>query len=248
MPGPLQRLSGNNILSITGREGMIAQVTSRHIIAPSILSADLLCLGDALQKAEESGADWIHIDVMDGYFAPNLSFGPAVVQACRRGTRLPLDVHLMVNRPDHLLEAFVRAGATYLAVHVEACPDVDRTLDAIRGLGAKPGIALNPATPASAITEWVGRVDLIRVMSVPPGFAGQEFSPEVLHKIEAIRSWKDSGRTSAWIQVDGGVTPVTVGQAAKAGADAFAVATAIFQHPAGIPAGIRELRDALSSA
>jgi ribulose-phosphate 3-epimerase len=131
---------------------------------------------------------------------------------------------------------------------VEACPDVDRTLDAIRGLGAKPGIALNPATPASAITEWVGRVDLIRVMSVPPGFAGQEFSPEVLHKIEAIRSWKDSGRTSAWIQVDGGVTPATVGQAAKAGADAFAVATAIFQHPAGIPAGIRELRDALSSA
>ena len=237
-----------DVLSITGRKGMIAQVTAEYILAASILSADFLCLGDSIREAEEAGADWIHIDVMDGHFVPNLSLGPAVVEACRRATRLPLDVHLMVDRPDHLLEAFARSGSTYLTVHVEACPDIHRTLGTIRALGLKPGIALNPGTPASAIFQTAGEVDLIRVMAVNSGFAGQDFIPSVLEKVEVTRSWRTSGRTSAWIQVDGGIKPSTVAMAARAGADAFAVATAVFQHPAGIRAGIQDLRDALARA
>ncbi|NJN43403.1 MAG: ribulose-phosphate 3-epimerase [Anaerolineae bacterium] len=158
-----------------------------HYLAPSILSADFLALGEQIDIAEKAGADWIHIDVMDGHFAPNLTMGPVIVEACRRATELPLDVHLMVNNPDSMLESFAQAGATSLTVHVEACTHLHRTLTLIRDLGCGVGVALNPGTPVSAIDPVLHLVDLVLIMSVNPGFSGQEFIPEVLPKISEIR-------------------------------------------------------------
>jgi ribulose-phosphate 3-epimerase len=218
-----------------------------YIIAPSILSADFTRLGEQIAEAESAGADWIHMDVMDGHFVPNLTMGPVVVEACRRATSLPLDVHLMIEHPENLLEAFAQAGASSLIVHVETCPDITGTLKTIRSLGCKAGVTLNPATPASDIEPALMLVDQVLVMTVHPGYSGQEFMPEILIKVAEIRRRLDESHSPAWLEVDGGITAATISQVREAGANAFVAANAIFHHPDGIAAGIRSLRKAVTT-
>ncbi len=212
------------------------------VLAPSILSADFLHLGAQIADCEAAGADWIHIDVMDGHFVPNLTMGPLIVAAARRATRLPLDVHLMVSHPEPLLAAFAEAGADRLTVHVETCPHLHRTLQQIRALGCRPGVTLNPGTPASLIEPVLHLVDLVLVMSVNPGFGGQAFLPEVLPKIKQLRALLATHNPSAWLEVDGGISAQTIAQVQAAGATAFVAGSAIFGHPQGIAAGIQALR------
>jgi ribulose-phosphate 3-epimerase len=214
------------------------------VIAPSILSADFLHLQDQIAACEAAGADWIHIDVMDGHFVPNLTMGPFIVEACRRATKLPLDVHLMIEQPERLLEAFARAGASHLTVHVETCPHLHRTLQHIKTLGVKAGVVLNPGTPAILIEPVLRLADLVLVMSVNPGFSGQAFIPEAAGKVAEIRGMLDPLGSSAWLEVDGGIAPETIRTMRSAGADAFVAASAVFGAPQGIAAAIRALRSA----
>lgn len=201
------------------------------LIAPSILSADFSRLGEEVKAVEAAGADWIHVDVMDGHFAPNITIGPLVVEAVRKVTELPLDVHLMIENPDQYLEAFAKAGSAYLTVHAEACCHLHRTIQAIKDLGVKAGVALNPATPLSAI-EWILEdVDLVVVMSVNPGFGGQVFIPQALKKIRDLKSMSLSTNPKVLIEVDGGVNQKTVRSVSEAGADAFVAGSAIFGSP-----------------
>lgn len=214
------------------------------LLAPSILSADFTCLGQQISEAADAGADWIHIDVMDGHFVPNLTMGPFIVEACRRATHLPLDVHLMIERPENLLADFARAGASYLTVHVETCPHLHRTLQAIRELGCKAGVTLNPATPAAAIQPVLHLADLVLVMSVNPGFSGQAFLPETLPKLRQLRGWLDALNPEALLEIDGGITAKTLPLARQAGAQVFVAASAVFKHPQGIRAGVEALKAA----
>ena len=214
------------------------------IIAPSILSADFTRLGADLATCQASGANWIHVDVMDGRFVPNLTIGPIVVEACRRATDLPLDVHLMIEQPEHLLEAFAKAGADRIIVHVETCPHLHRTLQQIKDLGCAAGVTLNPSTPAVAIQPVLGMVDQVLVMSVNPGFGGQKFIPESLEKIREIRGMLDRVHAGARLEVDGGVSSSNLRLLHDAGADTFVAGSFIFHHPQGIAGGIRALRDA----
>ena len=201
---------------------------SMKLIAPSILSADFSRLGDEVKAAEVAGADWIHVDVMDGHFVPNITIGPLVVEAVRSITQLPLDVHLMIENPDQHLEAFANAGCTYLTVHAEACYHLHRTVHAIKDLGVKAGVTLNPATPLSMI-EWVLKdLDLVLIMSVNPGFGGQKFIPESVQKIRDLKSMIDSKNLNVLIEVDGGVNQDTIRSVSEAGADAFVAGSAIF--------------------
>ena len=220
----------------------------KFIIAPSILSADFLHLGDVLQTCKSAGADWIHVDVMDGHFVPNLTMGPFIVRHCRRGTDLPLDVHLMVEKPENLIEAYAKAGASRLTVHVETCPHLHRTLEIIKALGCKAGVTLNPATPASFLFPVLHLVDLVLVMSVDPGFSGGAYIPEMVGKVAEIRRKLDEIGSSAWLEVDGGITPKTLPEMKAAGATAFVAATAVFKHPDGIAEGIASLRDTINNA
>ena len=198
------------------------------LIAPSILSADFSRLGEEVKAVESAGADWIHVDVMDGHFVPNITIGPLVVEAARRVTTLPLDVHLMIEDPDQYLEAFARAGSTYLTVHPEACYHLHRTLQAIKDLGVKAGVALNPATPLSVL-EWVLEdVDLVLVMSVNPGFGGQTFISNAIPKIGDLKSMLRSKNPDVLIAVDGGVNQETIRSVSEAGADAFVAGSAIY--------------------
>ena len=217
------------------------------IIAASILSADFTRLGEQIAEAESAGADWIHVDVMDGHFVPNLTMGPFVVEACRRATSLPLDVHLMIERPENLLEAFAQAGASSLIVHVETCPDIGATLKTIRSLGCKAGVTLNPATPASAIEPVLDLVDQVLVLTVHPGYSGKVFMPEVVSKVAEIRRRLDEIHSPAWLEVDGGISTATISMVREAGAEAFVSASAIFHHPDGIAAGVRSLRELLTT-
>jgi len=219
-------------------------MTDNFIIAPSILSSDFLHLGDVLGTCKSAGANWVHIDVMDGQFVPNLTMGPFIVRHCRRGTDLPLDVHLMVEKPEKLLESFAEAGASHLTVHVETCPHLHRTIEDIRSLGCKAGVTLNPATPASAIFPILPFVDLVLVMSVDPGFSGGTYIPEMVGKVAEIRRQLDQIGSSAWLEVDGGISPETLLHMRAAGATAFVSATSVFKHPDGIAAGIASLRGA----
>ena len=216
-----------------------------YVIAPSILSADFTRLGEQIAEAESAGADWLHVDVMDGHFVPNLTMGPFIVEACRRATKLPLDVHLMIEAPERLLEAFAKAGASSLIVHVETCPDISGTLKTIKSLGCKAGVTLNPATPAIGIEPALNLADQVLVMMVHPGYSGQEFMPEMLSKVVEIRRRLDEIRSPAWLEVDGGITTATISQVREAGAEAFVAASAIFHHPEGIAAGVRSLREHL---
>lgn len=218
------------------------------IIAPSILSADFTRLGAELAACEAAGADWIHVDVMDGRFVPNLTMGPFIVEACRRATKLPLDVHLMIEEPERHIEAFAKAGAANITVHVEACPHLSQTIQQIKSLGCKAGVTLNPATPASALMPFLSLADLVLVLTVNPGFSGQEFLPEVLPKIGELRRALDAIGSSARLEVDGGISPATLPSVVKQGADVFVSGNFVFKRPQGIAAGIRELRRAIQAA
>ncbi|MBI4357865.1 MAG: ribulose-phosphate 3-epimerase [Candidatus Omnitrophica bacterium] len=198
--------------------------TKQKLIAPSILSADFSRLAEEISEVDQAGCDWIHIDVMDGHFVPNLTLGPPVIQWIRKATRLPLDVHLMIEEPIRHLEAFREAGADWITVHVEASKDVSATLKKIRHLGAKPGLSLRPKTSVSIVEPYLGLVDLVLVMTVEPGFGGQEFMPEMLEKVGALRP-----RFSGLISVDGGINLETAQNAAQKGADVFVAGSAIFK-------------------
>jgi len=220
-------------------------MTHPFVIAPSILAADFSRLGQEIAACEAAGANWIHIDVMDGHFVPNLTVGPVVVEACRRVTKLPLDVHLMIEKPERLLDVFARAGASHLTVHVETCPNLHSTLQQIHSLSVKAGVTLNPATPAAMLEPVLHMVDLVLVMTVNPGFSGQNFIPEVLPKIAQIRKLLDGIGSSARLEVDGGVSETTMPALIAAGADTFVAGNAIFHHPNGIAAGVAALRGAV---
>jgi len=218
------------------------------LIAPSILSADFGRLADDLQAVEDAGADWIHVDVMDGHFVPNITIGPLVVDAVRRYTTLPVDVHLMIEAPERYLDAFVGSGADRVTVHAETCPHLHRTLQQIKELGALPGVAINPATPVSGLQEVVPYVDLILVMTVNPGFGGQAFIPRSLNKIRAARSLLAAdGRGDVPLQVDGGVAEATARSMVEAGANVLVAGSAIYGHPGGAGEGVRVLRESISS-
>jgi ribulose-phosphate 3-epimerase len=218
------------------------------VIAPSILSADFTRLGADIAACEAAGADWIHVDIMDGHFVPNMTIGPLVVEACRRTTQLPLDVHLMIEKPETMLEAFARAGANRLTVHMETCPHLHRTIQQIQSLGVKAGVTLNPSTPAVMLKEIIGLVDLVLVMTVNPGFGGQSFISATLPKIREIREMLDARNPQAWLEVDGGISAETISTVRASGADAFVAGNAIFKHPGGIAAGIETLRELLRAS
>jgi ribulose-phosphate 3-epimerase len=197
-------------------------------IAPSILSADFRRLGEEIAMCEAGGADWIHVDVMDGHFVPNLSFGLTVIEAARAATTLPLDVHLMVARPEQYLEAYARAGATVLTIHAEAAPHLDRQLMHIKALGCQAGVALNPATPLSAVEEVAHLLDLLLIMTVNPGYGGQAFIPYTVDKVERARFLLDQADSRAVLQVDGGIGRATITDCWRAGADCFVAGNAVF--------------------
>jgi ribulose-phosphate 3-epimerase len=216
---------------------------SPPIIAPSILSADFAKLGEEARAIEAAGADWLHFDVMDGHFVPNLTIGPMVLKAIRPHVSIPIDVHLMIAPADPYLEAFAEAGADRISVHPEAGPHLDRTVKAIHKLGVKAGVVLNPSTSPEAV-EWIlDEVDLILVMTINPGFGGQSFIASQLRKIEAVREMIDSSGRDIVLEVDGGVTPETGPLCVAAGATALVAGTAVFKDgPAGYAANIRALK------
>ena len=197
-------------------------------IAPSILSADFANLGTEIRAVENAGADWIHIDVMDGHFVPNITIGPLVVEAAKRVTSLPLDVHLMIENPDRYIKDFADAGADLIAVQVETCVHLDRTLQLIRQCGVRPGVVLNPATPLSSVDWVLEAVDFVMLMSVNPGFGGQKFIPNVLKKIEKLRQMITGMGLSTLIEIDGGINEKTIRSVSDAGADVFVAGSAIF--------------------
>lgn len=214
-------------------------------IAPSILAADFARLGEQVREAEAAGADWIHVDVMDGHFVPNITFGPLVVAALRRVTALPLDVHLMIEEPERYLADFAKAGADRLTVHVETCPHLHSTLEQIRKLGVLPGVTLNPATPLTSIEEVLSQVSLILVMTVEPGFGGQAFIPSSLRRLRRLRAMLAEAGVSPEVEVDGGIDVHTAPQVVAAGATVLVAGTAVFGAPEGVTAAIRRLREVL---
>jgi ribulose-phosphate 3-epimerase len=213
------------------------------LISPSILSADFARLADAVQQVEAAGADWIHVDVMDGHFVPNLTVGPPMVEALRKVTTLPLDVHLMMTNPDEFIPEFAKAGADILTVHVETCPHLHRTVQSIKEHNVKAGVSLNPATSATTLEHILGDVDLVLVMSVNPGFGGQNFIHGTLDKIRQIRTMINTSKGSPYLEVDGGITVLNVASVLKAGANVLVAGSAIFGS-SNITDTIRQLRTA----
>ncbi len=197
-------------------------------IAPSILSADFAKLGEEVAAVDRGGADWIHVDVMDGHFVPNITIGPLVVKAIRPVTKLPLDVHLMIENPDLYIEEFAKAGADYITVHVEACRHLHRTIHYIKSLGVKAGVVLNPATPVESIQHIIADVDMVLLMSVNPGFGGQKFIPEVLPKIRKVKEMAEEKGVSIEIEIDGGVNSETAKLCVEAGATVLVAGSAVY--------------------
>ena len=215
------------------------------LLSASILSADLSQLGEEIKRAEEAGVDWIHVDVMDGVFVPTITMGPVIVEACRRSTTLPIDVHLMITEPVRHIKDFANAGASNITIHIETCPDINSDLQQIRSLGCKAGVVLNPDTPVSAIRYTLGNADLVLVMSVHPGASGQSYLPGTDEKIIQIRRDLDASGSSAWLEVDGGVNPENIKRIADCGADVFVAATAVFRSTLGIKQAVKTLKSAL---
>jgi len=218
------------------------------LIAPSILSADFGRLAEDIKAVESGGADWIHVDVMDGHFVPNITIGPLVADAVRKATALPIDVHLMIESPERYLEDFVKAGANRITVHQETCPHLHRTLQQIRELGASPGVAVNPSTPISTLQDVLPYVELVLVMTVNPGFGGQAFISTTAKKIRTARELlKTEGRGDVLLQVDGGVAAATASTVVNAGANVLVAGSAVFGHPEGPGEGVRALRSSIST-
>jgi len=214
------------------------------LMAPSILSADFAHLADQIAEAESHGADWFHIDVMDGHFVPTISLGPLVVAACRRSTSLPLDVHLMIEHPENHIAAFAESGADHITVHVEASDKPNIILQEIRKLDCKAGLAFNPATPTKDVESFLELTDILLVMSVNPGFGGQAFIPDVLPKVRDLRKRLDQSNLKTLIEIDGGIDESTLPQALEAGVDVFVAGSAIFGHSQGIATGLQVLKKA----
>ncbi len=212
-------------------------------VAPSILSADFASLLEDVQRIEKAGADWLHVDVMDGHFVPNITLGPLIVQALHPHTNLFLDVHLMIERPERFIPAFSRAGADLLCVHAEACVHLNRVIQLIRDAGCQTGVALNPATPPGILDYTLESLDLVLVMSVNPGFAGQDFIPSALAKIEKLARIREQRRLNFLIQVDGGINEQTAASVIRAGADVLVAGSALFgnDQPARVVQAFREM-------
>lgn len=234
---------------ITPRAGAPAKRASRVRvkIAPSILSADFGRLAAQVQEAEKAGADYIHVDVMDGHFAPNITMGPVLVSAVAEATSLPLDVHLMIECPERYLEAFVKAGASIVTVHREACRSPEQVIAAIHRLGARAGVALSPATPFGSVKPLLGETELLLIMSVNPGFGGQPFISSSVRKVERARELLDSVRSAAELEVDGGVSPDNAALLSRAGATVLVAGSAVFNRKGTVAENLAALRAALSS-
>lgn len=217
-------------------------------IFPSLLSADFRHLERQIEEVERAGADGVHIDVMDGRFVPNITIGPFIVEAVRKSTTLPLDVHLMIVEPERYLEAFARAGADILSVHQEACPHLHRTLQQIKQLGKRAGVVLNPSTPLSALEEVLEDVDLVLLMSVNPGFGGQRFIETSVHKVQRLRRLLDERGIHAELEVDGGIDPQTAPRVVMAGATILVAGSAVFRAAGGATAGLTQLRASVRDA
>lgn len=212
------------------------------LLAPSIIASDFTRLAEEIHACETAGADWLHMDIMDGHFVPTITIGPLFVQACKRASKLPLDVHLMISEPEKYIEDFAKAGASNITVHVETCPDLPYIVQKIHALGCKAGITLNPSTPVSALSAALPLVDLVLVMSVNPGYSGQAFMPETVAKVEEIRNKLNALRSTAHIEVDGGINIETLPLMKRAGANVFVTGNAAFKHPGGVGEGVRLLK------
>ena len=217
-------------------------------ISPSILSADFSRLGEQVREAEVAGVDYIHVDVMDGHFVPNITIGPLIVKALRPVTKLPLDVHLMIENPECYIEDFAKAGADIITVHQETCPHLQRNIQQIHDLGIRAGVSLNPSTPVSTLDEIIAEVDLVLVMSVNPGFSGQSYISSCTGKIKKLREMLDSCGSSADLEVDGGVNVDTVCEVIGAGANAFVAGSAVFNDKQSVAENVRLLREKIDSA
>ncbi len=218
------------------------------LLVPSIIASDFTRLAEEIHACESAGADWLHMDIMDGHFVPTITIGPLFVEACKRASKLPLDVHLMISEPEKYIEAFAKAGASNITVHVETCPELPKVIKQIQSLGCKAGISLNPSTPASALDSALPIADLVLVMSVNPGYSGQAFMPEMIGKVEEIRNKLNALRSSAYLEVDGGINVETLPLMKKAGATAFVTGNAAFKHPKGTAEGVRALKEIASSS
>jgi ribulose-phosphate 3-epimerase len=214
----------------------------KKIISASILSADFTRLGDQIKQCVDAGVDWIHVDVMDGHFVPNITMGPFIVEAVRKVTDIPLDVHLMIEKPERHIPAFIQAGASNITVQVETCPHLHRTLESIRELGCKSGVAMNPSTQPDFLPLVLPVVDLVLVMTVNPGFSGQTYIPGSEKKVKKVHELLVSCDHPVHLEVDGGINVDTMPKILVAGADTFVTASAIFKHPAGIMSGVADLR------
>lgn len=218
-----------------------------YIIAPSIIAADFAHIADEVAACEAAGADWFHVDVMDGHFVPTITIGPLFTESLKRVVNLPLDVHLMISEPEKHIEDFARAGANNITVHVETCENLPRIVERIKSLGCTAGVTLNPATPASALDSALPLVDLVLVMSVVPGYSGQKFMPEMIAKVEEIRTKLNALRSPAHLEVDGGMNAKTIPLMKKAGANAFVTGNAAFKHPQGSGVGVKMLKAIINS-